>query len=171
MSKLTALLAALLALSLSADAALAKSQSRVKSAGCPSVTVLGDAKRLTQMQDGRIDLKAEIRSPALTCSIAGDKAHSRLSFSVKSAIAPSSTVAMRSVPYFVAIISQGQVIGKEVFNLALPFAGAKRMLTVKEYVERIDIPIAAEKSADDYAVTIGFQLTPEQVEYNRTASR
>src|SRR5262245_9203823 len=60
MSKLTALVVATLALSIGADAALAKSQARVKGA-CPSVTILADATRLTQMQNGRIDLKAEIR--------------------------------------------------------------------------------------------------------------
>src|SRR5262245_46556300 len=112
MSKLTVLVVATLALSISAQAALAKSQSRVKSGACPSVTVLTDAKRLTQMQNGRIDLKAEIRAPSLSCSIGGGNARSHLSFSVKSAIAPTSTIAMRSVPYFVAIVSNGKVIGK-----------------------------------------------------------
>lgn len=170
MSKLTALVVATLVLSLGVDAAAAKSQARVKSKECPSVTILADATRVTQLQNGNIDLKAEIRSPSLTCAIAGDKAKSRLSFSVKSAISPNAAVSARSVPYFVAIISNGEVIGKEVFHLTLPFAGAKRMLTVTEYVDRIDIPVAADKSPDDYAVTIGFQLTQEQVEYNRTAS-
>lgn len=167
MSKITALAVAALSLALAADA-VAKPQARAKA--CPSVTVLADATRLTQMQNGRIDLKAEIRSPALTCSVLAGNAKSRLSFSVKSAIAPTSDVATRTVPYFVAIISEGRVIGKEVFQLALPFVGSKRKMTVKEYIDRIDIPIATEKSADDYAITIGFQLTEEQVEYNRTAS-
>jgi len=167
MSKLTALAAAALVFALAADA-VAKPQARAKA--CPSISVLSDATRLTQLQNGRIDLKAEIRSPSLTCSVQAGKAKSRLSFSVKSAIAPTSDVTTRTVPYFVAIISEGKVIGKEVFQLALPFTGAKRKMTVKEYVDRIDIPIAADKSADDYAITIGFQLTEEQVEYNRTAS-
>ena len=158
-----------LAIPLSASA---KTKPRGAGAGvCPSVSILTDATRLTQMQNGRIDLKAEIRTPALSCSLTGDKAKSHLSFSVKSAIAPTSAATTRTVPYFVAIISEGKVIGKEVFQLALPFVGDKRKLMVKEYVDRIEIPIAPNKSADDYAVTIGFQLTQEQVEYNRTASR
>lgn len=170
MSKLTALVVAALSVAFAADA-VAKPKSQQKSSACPSISVLTDATRLTQLQNGRIDLKAEIRQPTLTCSVVAGKAKSRLSFSVKSAIAPTSDVATRTVPYFVAIISEGQVIGKEVFQLALPFVGSKRKMTVNEYVDRIDIPIAGDKSADDYAVTIGFQLTEEQVEYNRTASR
>ena len=156
---------------LSPQIALAKTQARAKAADCPSVSILTDATRLTQMQNGRIDLKAEIREPALSCSVAGQKAKSKLSFWVKSAISPVSDIAPRSVPYFVAVISDGQVIAKQVFNLAIPFANGKRKLTIKENVARIVIPIAAEKSADDYSVTIGFQLTEAQAEYNRTASR
>ncbi len=165
------LLAALAVGLVSSQGAFAKTQARVKTASCPSISILTDATRLTQMQSGRIDLKAEIREPALSCTVAGNKAKSRLSFWVKSAISPMSEIGPRAVPYFVAVISEGQVIAKQVFNLAIPFADGKRKLTIKENVARIVIPIAAEKSADDYSVTIGFQLTQAQVEYNRTASR
>ena len=70
-----------------------------------------------------------------------------------------------------AIISNGQVIAKEIFNLKLPFTKAERKVLVKEQIARIDIPIATGKQAEDYSVTIGFQLTEAQAEYNRTASR
>ena len=164
-------IAAALILAATAGIAFAKSQSRVKPAPCPSLNVLEEATRITQMQDGKIDLKAEIREPAIACTVAGGTAKSQLSFYVKSAIAPTSEIAPRSVPYFVAIISQGQIIGKEVFDLKLAFAGGKRMLNVRERVARVDIPISAGKTAEDYSITIGFQLTQEQADYNRTASR
>ena len=155
----------------SAGQAAAKSQARVAGPSCPSISILSDATRITQMKNGRIDLKAEIREPEIACTVANGKAKSKLSFWVKSAIAPTSDVAARNVPYFVAIIVEGQVIGKEIFDLALPFEGTDRKLMVKEKIARIDIPVAEGRKAEDYAVTIGFQLTPEQVEYNRTASR
>jgi hypothetical protein len=159
------------AMALTAGFAAAKSQARAKGAECPSINILPDAIRITQMSSGRVDLKAEIREPAIACTVAGGKAKSKLSFWVKSAIAPNSDVAARSVPYFVAIIVDGEVIGKEVFQLALPFAGRDRKLMVKEKITRVDIPVAHGRTAEDYSVTIGFQLTPEQVAYNRTASR
>jgi hypothetical protein len=154
-----------------AGLAAAKSQARAKGAVCPSVSILPDAVRITQMSSGRVDLKAEIREPEIACTVAGGKAKSKLSFWVKSAIAPTANVAARTVPYFVAIIVDGEVIGKEVFDLALPFAGGDRKLMVKEKIARVDIPVAHGRTAEDYSVTIGFQLTPEQVNYNRTASR
>jgi hypothetical protein len=149
----------------------AKSQARAAGPSCPSISILTDATRITQMKNGRIDLKAEIREPEIACTVANGKAKSKLTFWVKGAIAPTADVAARNVPYFVAIIVEGEVIGKEVFELALPFEGTDRKLMVKEKVARIDIPVAEGKHAEDYAVTIGFQLTEEQVEYNRTASR
>lgn len=168
----TLAVAALAACALTAAvvSAAAKSKARVPASACPSVSILPDAMRITQLKAGRIDLKAEIRDPAIACSVAGGKAKSKLSFWVKSAISPMSDVSPRNVPYFVAIIVDGQVIGKEVFNLPLAF-GADRKLLVKEKVARIDIPVDTARNAEDYSVTIGFQLTPEQAEYNRTASR
>jgi len=159
------------AMALTVGLATAKSQARAKGAECPSISILPDAVRITQMSNGRADLKAEIREPALACSVAGGKAKSKLSFWVKTAIAPTADVAARTVPYFVAIIVDGEVIGKEVFQLSLPFAGGERKLMVKEKIARVDIPVAHGRTAEDYSVTIGFQLTPEQVAYNRTASR
>lgn len=166
-----AITVAALALIGTAGLAAAKSQARAKGAACPSINILPDAIRITQMSSGRVDLKAEIREPAIACTVGGGKAKSKLSFWVKSAIAPNSDIAARSVPYFVAIIVDGEVIGKEVFQLALPFAGSDRKLMVKEKIARVDIPVANGRTAEDYSVTIGFQLTPEQVAYNRTASR
>ena len=169
MSKKIAIVAATLALAFTANSdARTKARTNVS---CPSVSILTDATRLTQMQAGRIDLKAEIREPALTCSLAGQTTKSQLSFWVKGAISPNSDIAPRSVPYFVAIIAEGQVIGKEVFSMAIPFANGKRKISVKEQIARIDIPVADGNRAEDYSVTIGFQLTEEQVNYNRTASR
>jgi hypothetical protein len=171
MNKLAVAALTVAAVTLSAIPAAAKSQARAKGVECPSINILPEAVRLTQMSNGKADLKAEIREPAIACTVAGGKAKSRLSFWVKGAIAPNATVAERTVPYFVAIIVDGTVIGKEVFHLALPFAGDDRKLMVKEKIARVDIPVAQGRAAEDYSVTIGFQLTREQAEYNKTASR
>jgi len=166
MSK-NAIIAAGLAVALTAGVADSKTTSR---AGvCPSVSILGDATRVTVMDQGKIDMKAEILTPALGCTLAKSTAKASLSFWVKSAIAPDASIGTRSVPYFVAIISNGQVIAKEVFELKLPFEKGEHKVMVKENIAHIDIPIASGHAAEDYSVTIGFQLTPEQAAYNRTA--
>jgi len=166
MSKFT-IIAAGLAVALTAGVADSKTASHA--AVCPSVSILGDATRVTVMEQGKIDMKAEILTPALGCTLAKSTAKASLSFWVKSAIAPEASVSTRSVPYFVAIISNGQVIAKEVFDVKLPFENGERKVMVKESIAHIDIPIASGHAAEDYSVTIGFQLTPEQAAYNRTA--
>ncbi|MFM9864146.1 MAG: hypothetical protein ACKVRO_11115 [Micropepsaceae bacterium] len=163
-------IAAALILAATASIAFAKTQARVAGQKCPSINILTDATRITQMAGEKIDLKAEIRDPALDCAIKAGTASSKLSFWVKSAIAPTSDIAPRSVPYFVAVIANGEVIAKEIFDLKLNFT-SDRMLKVKESVAKIEIPIAAGAEAQDYSITIGFQLTEAQAAYNRTASR
>lgn len=165
----SALIAAGLALAVTATVAHSKSQARA--GACPSISILADASRLAQMQGGKVDLKAEIVTPELGCAVAGSTARSNLSFMVKSVIAPEAAIEARTVPYFVAVISNGQVIEKKIFELKLPFAGSDRQVFVKETISRIDIPIASGKQAEDYSVTIGFQLTEEQVAYNRSAGK
>jgi len=165
----SALIAAGLALAITGTVAHSKSQARA--GACPSISILADAARLALVQSGKVDLKAEIVTPELDCSVAGSTARSNMSFMVKSAIAPEASVGARTVPYFVAVISNGQVIEKKIFELNLPFAGSDRQVFVKETIARIDIPIASGKQAEDYSVTIGFQLTEEQVAYNRTAGK
>jgi hypothetical protein len=164
-----AIVAAAVVLMATAGTAAARSKARA-AASCPSINVLTDATRITQFDKGHIDLKAEIRDPEIACSLSGGKAKSNLSFWVKSAISPDSKVGERRVPYFIAIILEGQVVGKEIFDLDLAFDD-ERKLFVKEKVARVDIPVAPDKTAEDYSVTIGFQLTPEQATYNRTAQR
>jgi hypothetical protein len=158
----SALIAAGLALAVTATVAHSKSQARA--GACPSISILADASRLAQMQ-------GEIVTPELDCSVSGSTAKSNMSFMVKSAIAPEASVGARTVPYFVAVIANGQVIEKKIFELNLPFSGSDRQVFVKETIARIDIPIASGKQAEDYSVTIGFQLTEEQVAYNRTAGK
>jgi hypothetical protein len=162
-----AIIAAGLAIALTPG--VADSRMATRAGVCPAVSILGDATRVTVMEQGKIDLKAEILTPALGCTLAKSTAKASLSFWVKSAIAPEASVSERKVPYFVAIISNGQVIAKEIFDLKLPFANGEHKVMVKENIAHIDIPIASGKAAEDYSVTIGFQLTPEQAAYNRTA--
>lgn len=158
-------LAAALALALTPAVAIAKPKAR---ATCPSVSILADASRVAVLKADKVDLKAEIVTPELGCKLSGTAARASLSFMVKGAIAPEADVNLRTVPYFVAVIEGGKVVEKKVFELKLPFTGSDRKVLVKESIARVDIPISKGRTAADYSVTIGFQLTPEQVVWNRT---
>lgn len=162
-------------LALAATAAFAPisadARTKARASTCPSISILADASRVAVMDGSKVELKAEIVKPELGCAVGKSSARANLTFMVKGAIAPEAAIEPRTVPYFVAVISGGKVIEKEVFDLKLPFDGKDRTLFVKESVARIDIPIQPGTSADDYSVTIGFQLTEAQLAWNRSSTR
>ena len=169
----TALIAAGLALAVTAPLAFGSAEAKPKprAATCPSISILADASRVAVMDGSKVGLKAEIVKPELGCAVGRSSATAHLSVMVKGAIAPEAAVEARTVPYFVAVIAGGKVIEKQVFDLKLPFAGTDRTLFVKEKVARVEIPIETGRGADDYSVTIGFQLTEAQLAWNRASTR
>ena len=63
---------ALILASLAVVFGAAIANSKTPAAGsCPSISILADATRLTVLQSGKIDLKAEIRTPELGCTVNG----------------------------------------------------------------------------------------------------
>jgi hypothetical protein len=74
--------------------------------------------------------------------------------------------------YFVAIADPaGNVIAKEVFEAEIPFNDNRRRVGRKEEIQPF-LPYGAKKrDFTGYRVLIGFQLTPEQVEFNRKYRR
>jgi len=149
----------------------ADARTKARASTCPSISILADASRVAVMDGSKVGLKAEIVKPELGCAVSKASAKANLTFMVKGAIAPEAAIEARTVPYFVAVISGGKVIEKQVFDLNLPFAGTDRTLFVKESVARIDIPLEPGTSAEDYSVTIGFQLTEAQLAWNRASTR
>ena len=73
-------------------------------------------------------------------------------------------------PYFVAIAApDGRVIAKETFALSLSYMPGQTALTQTEALRQI-IPLNSDMFASDYTLMIGFQLTPDQLAYNRTVT-
>ncbi len=72
-----------------------------------------------------------------------------------------------SYPYFIAIINPwGEVIAKEVFAASMTFLLDKHDMTYYEGISQI-IPVSSKLAAKNYKILIGFQLTDEQLAYNR----
>lgn len=68
--------------------------------------------------------------------------------------------------YFVAVEDgPGNITAKQVFDVAVPFEGNSRRLARREELSlRIPAPTDGFKQT---RVLVGFQLTPEQLEFNR----
>lgn len=74
-----------------------------------------------------------------------------------------------SVPFFVAVKEPGgNVLAKEVFAASLNYPTGAQRTVYTENLRQI-IPIANTARGPRYKVVVGFQLTPEQLSYNRAA--
>jgi hypothetical protein len=69
--------------------------------------------------------------------------------------------------YFVAVIDSARnILNEQRFTLAADFGSA----SFRQYVEKISVhlPLDHVSSGDGYTVVTGFQLTPDQLDFNRT---
>lgn len=72
-----------------------------------------------------------------------------------------------SYPYFVAILSpSNQILAKQVFSAPLSFDADKNNLTHFEAFRQI-VPITNQENGAQHKITFGFQLSREQLTYNR----
>lgn len=159
---------ALAAATLTADAKAKPRAASASSTACPHVGLLADTNRLTEF-DGtpKAQFKATLGGEAAQCVVKGGVIHLRIKFKVTGTIPDDAKNATRKVPYFVAVMQGSQVLAKEVYSLEIPFSGSARTVGVEERINRVDIPIGKGWASDDYEVMLGFQLTHDQVDYNR----
>lgn len=71
-----------------------------------------------------------------------------------------------SYPYFVAILAPGgKILAKEVFAVPMTFAAGNEQQHIEAF--RQIIPSYSQDSAGKHKIAVGFQLTKEQLAYNR----
>lgn len=71
-------------------------------------------------------------------------------------------------PYFVAIPKfRPRPEGKRRFDIALKFDGNRRRIVHNEILN-LTIPIAPRASSKDHEIYIGLQLSPDQLQFNRS---
>ncbi|MCB9983280.1 MAG: hypothetical protein H6861_06370 [Rhodospirillales bacterium] len=72
-----------------------------------------------------------------------------------------------SYPFFVAITSAGgEILAKEVFAAQVNYDAGQTTYSYTEKLRQI-IPIETKARGSHYKVLVGFQLTPDQLAYNR----
>ncbi len=77
-------------------------------------------------------------------------------------------VALRkqSLPYFIAVLGPDEtVLQRKVFSTKVDFDNTDTASTTEEH--DIRVPVTSKEAAGGYKVVVGFQLTPEQLGFNR----
>lgn len=73
-------------------------------------------------------------------------------------------------PYFVALLDpQEHVVLEEAFQFPFPFLPGKSYRRLPAEKITVHVPVKKEGEGGAYTVVVGFQLTPDQLAFNRTA--
>ncbi|MBB4285427.1 hypothetical protein [Roseospira goensis] len=148
---------------------------------CPPVRLEASTAELTRFRPGPgrdltdVVLEAELAGFQGECQYLDDDAEDAttaarvdLVLDMTAALGPAAEGRRQDIRYFVAIPRfYPAPAGKQVFETSILFPeGTDRVRYVGEEVS-VTVPMAAGESALDYPIYIGFQLTADQVEFNR----
>jgi hypothetical protein len=86
---------------------------------------------------------------------------------------PASSDRRQTYRYWVAVTRRGVApLAKEYFEIEVEFPRDEAVVTRTERIENIVIPRATpEVSGENFEILVGFELTPEQLQFNRDGRR
>ncbi len=118
--------------------------------------------------------EAEITGYDLTCEYNIDKKTKAgkvvvtLGLHITATRGPADRQRIAPFRYFIAITDPDRnVLEKQVFDIDVSFSGNAASIPVRDTPVPITIPLAAGKTGLDFEIFTGFQLTPDEVTYNR----
>ena len=140
---------------------------------CPAVFILDDARELTRFKPGPgrditdILFQAEIVNFVGDCDYDEGKAEIQLSVQIRVERGPANKGREVAFDYFVAMPQfQSQTEGKSVFSVAGVFEGNLTRMQYQDDLE-MTIPVKAPTDGAALEIVLGFQLTPEELKFNR----
>ena len=150
---------------------------RAAAGPCPYVKILYDAARYVELEGGRaaisnVGYTGEIEGISSDCEYReADPIRVDIGMLFQLGRGPQATSDQRTYRYWVAVTERNNaILSKEYFDLPVNFAG-QRTASVNE--ERtIVIPRAGvDTSGGNFEILVGFDVTPEMAEFNRSGSR
>ena len=145
---------------------------------CPVAASLYDASRLVELHGderiGNVGFTAEIVGVRSYCRYTGDNPISvELDIDFAFGRGPAAESDRRRYEYFVTVTRRNlAVIEKEKFALDVRFPEGQERVNVTESLKGIVIPRADETiSGMNFEILVGFELTEEQLAFNRAGKR
>lgn len=137
---------------------------------CPLASSLVDTATLTQLGAGNHPLyTVQIHKVSADCDI--EKYEHTVSSDLDiefTATRPNGGPAESfDAPYFVAVTQGGQIVSKREYSVHFSFDSGETTTSFSESKDTSDIHLQKGKHPYDYAALVGFQLTREQLDYNR----
>jgi hypothetical protein len=145
---------------------------------CPTVRVLYDASRFVELngeeQFGNVGYTGEIQNVRSFCRYAGtDPIRMELEVDFAFGKGPRAQGAGKSVSYWVAVTRRDIApIARQDFTIAAQFPTGTDRVAVTDKIGAITIPRAnKDVSGANFEILVGFNLTPEQLQFNRDGKR
>jgi predicted small secreted protein len=146
---------------------------------CPPVSVMDDLRTMIEFQDlsnpsPKMETgRASIRDVASRCEVVDGELAVHMDIAIDSTLGPKarwkeSDKPSFAFPYFVAVTgAQGGILAKEIFAVSLSYDAKQNELSQTESITQ-HIPLNEDGSVPSYSVLVGFQLSEEQLAFNRT---
>lgn len=147
--------------------------------GCPQVAVVEDLKHLSQFETpANPTPETNISSISMTgmessCSTTEKTVAINIGLRFDAQLGPKAAnwkTESRSFayPYFVAVTTpSGEILSKEVFAATIRYEANESSLTQEESMRQV-IPLREGEDISAYEILIGFQLTDDELNYNRS---
>jgi hypothetical protein len=140
---------------------------------CPATGVvggIGNVSRFDGLGTGFADLayRASLSETQSDCSVDKDGVTVTVTVSTIAELGPAAPGRTTDFPYFVAIAdATDKIIAKQVFANPITFKPDRNRAGSRDTLSQ-RIALANPKDADRYHVVLGFQLTEDELAYNRT---
>jgi hypothetical protein len=146
---------------------------------CPVATVLYDAARVVEFKDNveafrNVGFTGEIRNVRGLCRYVGaDPIRMTLEIDMAFGRGPAAAGDSREYTYWVAVTRRDiTTLAKEEFRVPVTFKAGEDTTTRTERIQEIEIPRVNDTiSGGNFEVLIGFEVSPQQVEFNRAGKR
>lgn len=149
---------------------------------CPPVRIMDDLKMSIEFTDmsapsaatemGRLSM-SDLK---VNCDVAGDEMIVEMDIGFDGKLGPKARwkendQASFAYPYFVAVTSpDGTVMSKEVFAASVSYGAKENDIRQVETIHQT-MPIRSGDDVSRYAIVLGFQLSDEQLAYNRETQK
>jgi hypothetical protein len=150
----------------------------VNAGPCPFVKILYDAARYVEMPfdqptSSSVGFTGEVQGVTANCVYReDDPIRVNMNILFELGRGPQAEGDRRTYRYWIAVTERNSaVLAKQYFDLPVDFDGQQRT-SVEEEIRGIVIPRAdVTTSGSNFEILVGFDVTPEMAEFNRTGSR
>lgn len=147
---------------------------------CPLMGVLYDTARVVKFAQpnnqryANIEFTGEMQGVRGLCRyVEADPIAMNMEIDMSFGRGPAATSDRQTYRYWVAVTRRGRApIEKVYFDVDVRFPRGEAVVTHRERIDQIVIPRANEEvSGENFEILVGFELTPEQLQFNREGRR